>query len=321
MNVLKQYSSVYNNPIIIDTDAGADDIVALYTGIKANLPIQSIVTTYGNYSRKIVERRISTLLTKLKSNIPINAGESQPLHERYDESYSVHGPPEQFLTKFYFTRPNTTNSPLVFPTNPTTYITLGPLTSLAKALQTGKPHNITKIIIIGGALMYPGNATPYAEANFFWDPDAARIVLNAGIPIELIPLNITDTLDIRIAAFKTMGLPSFITNLITEYENFYEQKKQHVYKTYINKKATRFHGGAYHDLVAILRLISPSTVPCKKQAISITEINHTRGHITPILRGEPMNSNQHTVISVAYNLNVKLAHKTLRSIYRQRYSY
>ncbi|MFQ5520598.1 MAG: nucleoside hydrolase, partial [Candidatus Methylomirabilia bacterium] len=70
---------------------------------------------------------------------------------------------------------------------------LGPLTNLALALQRdpSRVARIRRVVIMGGTVAGPGNITPAAEFNFYVDPEAARQVLGAGLPIELVPLDVT----------------------------------------------------------------------------------------------------------------------------------
>src|SRR5204862_2007119 len=70
---------------------------------------------------------------------------------------------------------------------------LGPLTNLALALKRGaaRLRLARRIVVMGGAVSVPGNVTPAAEFNFYVDPEAAAAVFNAGLPIALIPLDVT----------------------------------------------------------------------------------------------------------------------------------
>jgi purine nucleosidase/pyrimidine-specific ribonucleoside hydrolase len=74
-----------------------------------------------------------------------------------------------------------------------TVVALGPLTNLAAAtaLDARRLARAGRIVVMGGAVAVPGNVTPAAEFNFFVDPEAAAQVLEAGLPVELIPLDVT----------------------------------------------------------------------------------------------------------------------------------
>jgi purine nucleosidase/pyrimidine-specific ribonucleoside hydrolase len=72
-------------------------------------------------------------------------------------------------------------------------VALGPLTNLALALERGRERllRIRRLVVMGGAVAVPGNVTPAAEFNVYVDPEAAALVLGAGLPVELIPLDVT----------------------------------------------------------------------------------------------------------------------------------
>jgi purine nucleosidase/pyrimidine-specific ribonucleoside hydrolase len=72
-------------------------------------------------------------------------------------------------------------------------VALGPLTNLALALQRGRRvlSRVGRIVVMGGAVAVPGNVTPGAEFNFYVDPEAAAAVFKAGLPIDLVPLDVT----------------------------------------------------------------------------------------------------------------------------------
>src|SRR5688500_13044547 len=73
-------------------------------------------------------------------------------------------------------------------------VALGPLTNLAVGLQRGRHalSRVGRIVVMGGALAVPGNVTPGAEFNFYVDPEAAAAVFEAGLPIDLVPLDVTN---------------------------------------------------------------------------------------------------------------------------------
>ena len=72
-------------------------------------------------------------------------------------------------------------------------LALGPLTNVAIALERDRARlsRVARLVVMGGAVTVPGNVTPAAEFNFFADPDAAAAVLAAGLPVELVPLDVT----------------------------------------------------------------------------------------------------------------------------------
>lgn len=84
-------------------------------------------------------------------------------------------------------------------------VAVGPLTNLGMALRMcpEMKENIEKIVIMGGGV-HKGNITPCAEANFYHDPEAAKIVLESGIPCDVVPLNATHSAEISLDNAKTL---------------------------------------------------------------------------------------------------------------------
>ena len=109
-------------------------------------------------------------------------------------------------------------------------VCLGPLTNLAVAIQRDGKHlpalsKVKRIFVMGGCIHQPipgGNVTPHAEFNFYADPDAAQVVLQSGLPITLVPLDVTETCRLRYGVYqetlvplaKKAPLPSFCTGFL-----------------------------------------------------------------------------------------------------------
>lgn len=109
------------------------------------------------------------------------------------------------------------------------FVMLGPLTNLAQAIKlnpsaVGRVHNI---FIMGGCISHPtpgGNVTECAEFNFYADPEAAAVVMESGLPITLVPLDVTETCRLRYTTYKDTivplanksPLPAFATTFLHE---------------------------------------------------------------------------------------------------------
>jgi inosine-uridine nucleoside N-ribohydrolase len=78
-------------------------------------------------------------------------------------------------------------------------VALGPLTNLAKAVERDpkRLRKAARIVVMGGVVAFPGNVTPGAEFNFYVDPEAAAAVFEAGLPLELVPLDVTRQVVLR----------------------------------------------------------------------------------------------------------------------------
>ncbi len=194
--------------IIIDCDVGIDDALALILAFhSAELEVLAVTGVNGNVSLEKVMKNIEKVLFLLKPpHRPFIArGARRPLQGDLLHAESFHGEDglggvkiqpwrgevwwatfsgaaEELIEKMSRQHPGEI-----------TLIAIGPLTNLALGLQKNwegmKP--LKEIVIMGGALREKGNVTPYAEFNFFVDPLAAKMVLESGIPITLVPLDVT----------------------------------------------------------------------------------------------------------------------------------
>ena len=201
--------------VIIDTDFALppqDDGLALALALNSpELDIVGITTVTGNFNLARANADVLRMLEMTgHSKIPVYAGAARPLvHAKSDYAMSQHGewwsdapapePPGGFAGKTleseaaadFLVRTVTADRGQI------EIIALGPLTNLALALQRQPSFAgaVKRLVIMGGAVASlpdgAGNVTPNAEFNFWVDPEAARIVLRSGIPIELSALNVS----------------------------------------------------------------------------------------------------------------------------------
>ena len=192
-------SSTRPEPVIIDTDPGVDDAIALLMALSCpELQVLGLTTTAGNVPLAPATTNALALLEHLgRTDIPVYRGAARPVRGRY--AYSRHVHTASGLTHRL---PKPTTSPsetgavpyiartLTSDPGAVSIIALGPLTNLARVLRRYKSalQSARRIIVMGGAVETPGNATPYAEFNFYSDPTAARLVIESGIPMTLIDL-------------------------------------------------------------------------------------------------------------------------------------
>lgn len=185
--------------VVIDCDPGIDDSFALLMCIK-HLDVQGIVTVGGNTGLAYTQRnaRYVTELTG-RTDIPVYAGYDMPILNQLVRATEVHGsggigdvvieePAKQlerqhgvdYLVDVFMNHDDIS------------LITLGPLTNVAQAIlkEPRLKERIPEILCMGGSA-FCGNATPAAEFNILVDPEAARIVFESGIPIQMVGLNLT----------------------------------------------------------------------------------------------------------------------------------
>ena len=200
--------------ILIDTDAGVDDALAIILALKSPaLKVEAITTVSGNVHVDFCTRNVMLALDVLDlREYPIIAkGEAQPLVKPLVTAAQVHGSDGLGeVTKLHgpdgsrsYPDPElrlatASAADLVidlagqYP-NELVLVPLGPLTNIAKAMDKNPKHmqNIREIVLMGGAFETYGNVTTTAEFNIFADPHAAQRVLDFGVPITLVPLDVT----------------------------------------------------------------------------------------------------------------------------------
>jgi len=191
--------------IIIDTDPGQDDAVAILLALASpdELDVLGIVAVGGNVPLARTEnnaRRIVELAGR--PEVPVYAGCVGPMVRRLVTAEHVHGPtgldgivlpePSKPLAKGHgvdFIIDTLMNHE----PGSITLCTLGPLTNVAMALAKAPEiaSRVSEIVMMGGAYFEVGNVTPTAEFNIYVDPEAADVVMRSGIPLVMAPLDLT----------------------------------------------------------------------------------------------------------------------------------
>ena len=184
-------------PVLIDTDPGNDDAIALLMALSpygsARLDVLGVTTVGGNAHLARTTRNALAILEHAgRGDVPLAKGASRPLSGTFPYGYYVHGPggltarlpmPRTVASgqgAVEFLRDRLMDGP---EEGGTTLITLGPLTNVAKlqSLQPEAGSRISRVVLMGGAVGVPGNITPHAEFNFYSDPQAASRVLSSGV--------------------------------------------------------------------------------------------------------------------------------------------
>jgi len=146
---------------------------------------------------------------------------------------------------------------------PVTVCTLGPLTNLALALvrEPTIVGNIEQVVTMGGGFFEGGNTTPAAEFNIYVDPHAAHVVFSSGIPIVLMPLDVTHkalTTPERLSAFENLGTPAgaCVAGMLGFYDRWDKDKYD-------------LPGGPLHDPTVIAYLLQPDLFVGRNVAVEI----------------------------------------------------
>jgi len=188
-------SSSTISSLIIDTDAGVDDAIAILMALNHPLTqVVGITTVNGNVNVDQVTDNVCLILDQTDCDVPVYKGCDRPLFAAPVSANGVHGsdglggvaanylpssrklePEHATLALMRLAREHTGNF---------TLLTLGPLTNLALAVRLDPDFvkHAPRLVMMGGAIEAHGNVTPNAEYNIFADPEAAAIVFEAGFP-------------------------------------------------------------------------------------------------------------------------------------------
>ena len=261
--------------IIIDTDPGIDDAVAILLALAARkeLEVLGIVAVAGNLPLAQTERNARRVCELAgRTDIPVYAGCERPLLRPLATAEHIHG--ETARDRLVLPEPTMALRPqhgvdflidTLRGAEAGTIIlcTLGPLTNLAMALVKAPEiaERIGELVVMGGACFELGNVTPAAEFNIHVDPHAAAIVLDSGIPITMIPLDVTHqvlTAPRRLTALRALGnrCGSAVAALLASFER---------------KRRTGFgsRGRALHDPCVIAYLLRPALFGGREVSIAI----------------------------------------------------
>lgn len=181
---------------LIDTDTASDDAVALIMALRSpNIHVLAITAVAGNVNVHHAARNALYTAELCSSNVPVFVGAERPLRREHQSADWFHGkdglgdhgypPPKRALEK----KPAVDAIVETIEENPgLVLVTLGPLTNVALALQRNPSiaTSVSRCVIMGGAPCCEGNVTPAAEYNIWCDPEAARIVMRSGLPVELV---------------------------------------------------------------------------------------------------------------------------------------
>ena len=192
--------------LIIDTDPGTDDALAISAANGAELDILGLTVVGGNVPLELGIRNSLSVLDFLgREDIDVYPGASRPLEGEYQYAYDYHGP-DGLLAEIDSSNRQKSNIQAVdfitecvrnYP-NEVTLLALGPLTNIANCLRDDPEivNLIDKIIIMGGAFQCKGNVSTWAEFNIFDDPVAAGEVFSIDIPMYVVGLDVCNAVSI-----------------------------------------------------------------------------------------------------------------------------
>lgn len=249
--------------IIIDTDPGQDDAVAILLALASpeEIDVLGVTAVAGNVPLPLTVKN-ARIVCELagKPDTLVFAGCDAPLARKLVTAEHVHGKTgldgPQMADP---TMPLQDQHAVDFiietlrrePSGTVTLCPIGPLTNIATAFQRAPDiiERVQEIVLMGGAYFAVGNITPTAEFNIYVDPEAAKIVFGAGIPLVVMPLDVTHkalTTKARIDAFRAMGTQ--VGHMVAAWTDFFERFDMEKYGS---------KGAPLHDPCTIAYLINP----------------------------------------------------------------
>ena len=189
--------------IIIDTDPGQDDAIAILLALASpELDVVGITAVAGNVPLALTERNARALVELAGRGTPVRAGAEAPLERDLVTAEHVHG--KTGLDGWDVPAPARALAPghgadwiadtvMAEPEGAITLVCLGPLTNAALALRRAPEiaTRLDRIVLMGGGYFEGGNITPMAEFNIYVDPEAAEAVFRSGARIVVAPLDVT----------------------------------------------------------------------------------------------------------------------------------
>lgn len=224
--------------IIIDTDPGQDDAVAILLALASpeDIEVLGITAVAGNVPLNLTQKN-ACIVCELagKANVSVYAGCDRPLARPLVTAEHVHGktgldgpvlPDPVMALQDGHAVDFIIETLRTHPAGTVTLCPLGPLTNIATALQKAPDiaDRVHQIVLMGGAYFQVGNITPAAEFNIYVDPEAADIVFKSGIDIVVMPLDVTHKALVtqsRNDAFRALGTPVGVA--VAEMTDFFER--------------------------------------------------------------------------------------------------
>lgn len=300
--------------LIIDTDPGIDDAIAIFMAFQTpEVEVLGLTTIFGNATTEVSTRN-ALLLCEIagRENVPVAEGSSEPLKGGTPRVADfVHGkdglgntflpPPKaekieksasEFLVEKVSEYPGEVS-----------VLALGPLTNVALAIKRDSSFasKVKKIVVLGGSFFALGNVNPAAEANIHGDPEAADVVFTSGANVVVVGLNITtqvkytdaDLLELKESKGK---YAPFLSDICKFYRDF------HV-------KSDLLYGIYLHDPISFLAVVRPDLFTYKKGVVRVETQGICTGHTLMDQGLKKWNTSNpwtgYSPISVAWTVNIE----------------
>jgi purine nucleosidase len=270
--------------IIIDTDPGQDDAVAILLALASpnDVEVLGITAVAGNVPLELTSKN-ARIVCELagRPDIPVYAGCDRPLRHSLVTAEHVHGktgldgpdlPDPTMPLQTAHGVDYIIDTLRAHPPKTITLCPLGPLTNIATAFERAPDiiDLVKEIVLMGGAYFEVGNITPAAEFNIYVDPEAAEAVFKSGVPLVVLPLDVTHkalVTSARNTAFRALGTPVGLA--VAQMTEFFERFDKEKYGSL---------GAPLHDPCVTAYLIAPDLFTGRHVNVEIeTNSTLTRG--------------------------------------------
>jgi pyrimidine-specific ribonucleoside hydrolase len=268
-------------PIILDCDPGHDDAIALLLAVgSSEIDLLAVTTTFGNCSVDDATRNALRILTLAgATDVPVARGAAGALSGDSELGNYVHGVsgldgpelPEPAVPAVDLPAVELMRSVLGASTRPVTIVATGPITNVARLLQSDGVDlsTIREIIFMGGSTER-GNHTPTAEFNTFADPEALAVVLGSGLPVRMVGLNLThQALASAEVVARMKAMDHEVGRVAAAWMGFFGSSYNRIWE---------FDAPPVHDPCTIAALIRPDLIRWRPAFVAVeTEGRWTRG--------------------------------------------
>lgn len=279
MNAPSRADAAKPRRVIIDTDPGVDDAIAIFLALRSpELKVEAITPVSGNVPLELTLPNALRLVEIAgRPDVPVAGGASLPLVRQLVTAQYAHG--KNGLSGVDFPAPKIkpaaeTATEIIcrlVRSNPgeITIVAIGPLTNVATVLRSDPEiaSMIPAIVIMGGSLTH-GNITPAAEFNLYVDPEAARIVFDAGIPLTMVGLDVTE---------KVLLTDAHVQKLLAAQNPVSQAAAKIMQATIARMRQENFATAvAMHDPLTVASLIDPHLLTLTDYCVEI----ETQGEFT-----------------------------------------
>jgi inosine-uridine nucleoside N-ribohydrolase len=297
-------------PVIIDSDPGIDDVVALALAVRSpELDVRAVTTTYGNATLAATTRNARVVLALVgRADISVHPGADRPLTRDLVTAPETHGPSGVGYAPVPDEQPQQPDPTALLTVlreqrTPVTLVTLGPLTNLAHALEGDGPLVRSKVdrhIGMFGNLRERGNTNRWADFNAWADPEAAARVLQAGLDTVMVGLDVTRRMTLtasEVARLEAAGdrVTAWLGSALRYYVEFHRSQE-------------RLDGCVVNDVLAIGPLLSRGLLSTEQRRLEVElDGGEHRGHT----RERPAGSET----TVALGVDIPMMRALLRRVW------